>query len=68
MNAAGKIKTANHIEYIYLSYGTDKENLVGDQEIHSKGWLESDAKESVDVMSKSLSTSQEHARQFVRNS
>lgn len=51
MNAAGKIKTANHMQYIYVSYGTDKENLVGDQEIHSKGWLESDAKESVDVMS-----------------
>ena len=35
MNAAGKIKTANNIQCIYLSYGTDKENLVSNQEIHS---------------------------------
>ena len=35
MNAAGKTITANHIQYMYLSYGTNKENLVSDQEIHT---------------------------------
>ena len=41
MNAAGKIKRANNLLYInYLSYGTNEENLVSNQEIHSKGWLE----------------------------
>lgn len=35
MNAAGKIKTANNIQCIYLSYGIDKENLVCDEELHS---------------------------------
>ena len=29
MNAAGKMKTANHIQYMYLSYGIDKENYFG---------------------------------------
>ena len=29
MNAAGKMKTANHIKNMYLSYGIDKENNFG---------------------------------------